>query len=272
MKKQDYLSEKGHWDQLYQLASSKDTPEWKPVRYNDLSLEYTLLNEIDRYQPKTILEVGCGNSFWLPYLAKIRSLKVYGLEYSEVGCELAQKRLNAENIVGTIFCQDLFSAQSADIGQFDFVYSLGLVEHFSNLRDVIIQLMKFVKPGGVLFTEVPNLSSFHGILVRMYQPRLLEKHLIVDKNILHDSHTAVGLRRVRSSFVGLFSLGIVAWGTYQRCPKLDRIILPISRRISTRLDRILTRVGSFNGTRCFSPYIYAVGERPIDGMSGPKIE
>lgn len=272
MNNQVDLAKKEHWDRLYKQESGTVISGWKPKFYNDLSLEYIILKEIDRYRPKTILEVGCGNSRWLPYLAKNRPLKVFGMEYSEEGCELARRMLAENNVEGTIFCRDLFKAQPEDLGQYDFVYSLGLAEHFADLKDILFHLAKFVKPGGVLLTEIPNLSSFHGCLVRVYQPGLLEKHRIISQKDLHDAHFELGLRKVRSTYVGLFSLGIVAWGMYQRFPRLDAVILPLIRKLSSACDKVLRNLGIFYGTRCFSPYIYAIGEKPQDGKSAGSNE
>ena len=221
-----------------------------------------LLQEIDRYCPASILEVGCGNSKWLPYLAKKRSLSVFGLDYSEEGCELVRRLLKAEKIDGTIFCQDMFTAQPSDIGQFDFVYSLGVVEHFSDLKNALSQLMKFVKPGGVLLTEVPNMHSLHGLLVCLYQPELFAKHRLIGKKELHDAHTALGIKEVRSAFLGLFSMGIVAWGIYQRFTWLDKIVLPIVQRLSTICEIVLKKIRSFQGIYLLAPFIYAVGHKP----------
>lgn len=255
------LAEKEHWDAVYSKAETEIKPGWKPSSYELLCLENMLLKGIDRFNPESILEIGCGNSVWLPYLAKKRNLRVFGLDYSEEGCELARKRLAAENVDGTVFCGDLFKMDIEGIGQFDFVYSMGVVEHFPNLGNVLSRLLKFVKPGGVLLTEVPNLYSLHGVMTFLYQPELFRKHRILKRLDLLSAYNKAGLSETECGYVGIFSLGIVAWGTYQRFPLLDKILLPIIDKLANRIKYSLDSPKKYNGSFAFAPYLYAVGKK-----------
>ncbi len=254
------LAGKKHWDLVYSVYDG-GASGWRPMSYDELSLERMLLNEIDRCRPKTVLEVGCGNSTWLPYLAKKRGLKVFGIDYSEEGCKLARDRLEAVNVKGIIFHKDIFSADATKIGRFDFVFSLGVVEHFTVLEDVIACLLKFVKPGGLLLTEVPNLFSIHGILSWIYQPAQLAKHKIITKGEMDSAYRNVFLENINSSYLGMSSFNIVAWGMNQRFPSADIVLLPIVRRIIFFSDFILTRLKIFRGIPFFSPFLYAVGTK-----------
>lgn len=257
------LADKSHWDKVYHQATMRIEPGWKPVSYDSLCIEHILLTEIDRYRPETILEVGCGNSTWLPYLARKRNLKVAGMDYSEEGCELARGRLIAEDVSGDIYCKDLFKTGTDEVGQYDFVYSLGVVEHFLNLEDSLSHLIQFVKPGGVLLTEVPNLYSIHGILSWVYQPRQLAKHEIVKKNKLEQAYNKLAFSNIHASYVGLFTLNIVAWGIEQRFPTVDRFVLPVVRNMIWIFDEIIRRIRTFKGISWFSPFLYVVGTRSL---------
>jgi SAM-dependent methyltransferase len=220
------------------------------------------LKGIDRFNPKSVLEVGCGNSVWLPYLAKKRNLRVFGLDYSEEGCELARIRLATEKVVGTVFCGDLFSPDIKGIGQFDFVYSIGVVEHFSDLENVLSNLLKFVKPGGVLLTEVPNLYSVHGIMTFLYQPELFRKHRILKKKELQAAYSNAGLSATECNYAGVFSLGIVSWGIYQRFPSLDKKIVPLIKKIQDKINPYLIKAKKYDGAFVLAPFLYAVGKKP----------
>lgn len=259
--KQRALAQKNHWDALYKKAAYNIEQGWEPTSYQECCLEHMLLKEIDRFSPVSILEVGCGNSVWLPYLAKKRNLRVFGLDYSEEGCELARQRLSAEKMHGTVFCDNILNVDINKIGQFDFVFSLGVVEHFSDLEDVLSNLLKLVKPGGVLLTEVPNLHSLHGIMCYLYQPELLKKHRIIKRKDLLAAYIKAGLLDNESSFLGVFSLGIVAWGIDQRFPSLDKILLPVTSRFMSLTNRLLVSSKRFNGAFPFAPYLYAVGKK-----------
>ena len=261
MMSQKDLAEKKHWDFVYHETSVTIEAGWKPVGYDSLCIEHMLLSEIDRCRPETVLEVGCGNSTWLPYLARVRNLKVLGIDYSEEGCALARKRLIEENVEGKIYCGDLFKLNADDIGQFDFVYSLGVVEHFSDLENITLHLLKFVRPGGVLLTEVPNLYSFQGVVSYIYQPVLLKKHRVLRREHLLSSYKNAGCLETECNYLGLFSLNITAWGMYQRFPSLDRLVLPIMHKLTNMIDSLLISLKKYNGSCAFSPFIYVVGKK-----------
>src|SRR5947209_14244906 len=146
---QSDIAGKEHWDGIYE-AKDAARAQWSSYRYGERALEHALLGEIERARPRTLLEVGCGDSSWLPYLARKTGAGVTGMDYSEQGCELARRRLLASGVDGQIVCADLLKAEPETVGRFDFVYSLGLVEHFSDLEGILAALLKFVRPGGTL--------------------------------------------------------------------------------------------------------------------------
>lgn len=257
----DDLAGRSHWDGIYS-ASQGQLEKWRPTCYTDLCIEHFLVREIERIRPRSILEIGCGNSTWLPYLANRFGMQVAGMDYSEEGCQLARNNLRAASAEGVIYCGDLFQLDPATTGTFDLVYSLGVVEHFSDLDHALKCMAQFVTPGGTLLTEVPNLHSLHGIMAWLYQPDLLAKHRILQKNELLESYGRIGLQNPVSWHAGLFSPGIVAWGLEPRYPALDRMMLPLIKICSKIADRILRGIGTFKGTAALAPFICITGSRP----------
>ena len=254
------LAEKSYWDSVYNNAASEQNPGWIPTSYDELALEHMLTIEIDRFRPESILEVGCGNSVWLPYLAKKRGLRVFGLDYSEEGCELAKRNLKVDCVEGTIFCKDILQGTFEEIGQYDMVFTLGVVEHFTDLETVLSILLRLVKPGGLLLTEVPNIPSVHGILLWMYQPKILTMHKFVTKKKLIDTYKNLGIKNIRSHYLGVFSI-ILALGYGQRFPSADKIVLPVVRKVLQMNEKLMRKFNNFKGNRIFSPFIYIVGNR-----------
>ena len=141
------LAGRQYWEAVYRKGEAV-TGEWSPSSYDALVLERILLGECERSQAKAILEVGCGNSTWLPYLARKTGASVAGIDYAETGCQLARQRLEQAGLPGRIICADLFKVSAQEVGQFDLVYSLGLAEHFVDLPGVLAKLAEFVRPGG----------------------------------------------------------------------------------------------------------------------------
>ncbi len=261
---QEDLAQKSHWDNIYNDLKVPTYSNWHPSNYDSLALEHMLFTEIKRCRPQTVLEIGCGNSVWLPYLSRAANVRVSGIDYSEKGCELARRRLKLEGINGDIFCEDIFGIGPDDVGQYDLVFSLGVVEHFADLDRVLSKLMEFVKPGGVLLTEVPNLYfSIHGFLSWVWQPELLKKHELISRDRLIDAYSRAGAKNIRGYYLGILSLNIVAWEIYQRWPRLCSSLVPVIRKISSALDSGLVKMNKFDGARTLAPFIYVVGEKPF---------
>lgn len=252
-----------HWDSIYQRPVSNMKPGWTPKNYTELTLAHILLSEIERVKPKTVLEVGCGNSTWLPYIAKFTGASVAGIDYSEDGCNLARERLKVEQISADIHCLDIFDADATTLGQFDLVYSLGVVEHFSDLQAVLAALLQFVRPGGYLLSEIPNLRSAHGILSWIWQPQLLAMHMPLKKKDLIRSYHNLDLQDVRGHYRGVFSLNVINWKKYPRWPSVAAQLLPAIEKFVYYADRFFFRkIPIFWGIPFFAPYIYVVGQKP----------
>ena len=252
------LTGRGHWDRIYRRARPVGRG-WRPANYDAFVLERALMAEINRYQPNSVLEVGCGNSAWLPYLARNTGASVAGIDYSKPGCELVRKSLKTEGVNGHVYNADFLTASVERIGRYDFVFSLGVVEHFADLDRVLSRLLTFVNPGGVLWTEVPNLRSVHGLLSWAWNPKVLAKHRLVSKTELARAYRRLGLTDVRGSYCGLFSFNVVPWVIDPPIPAF----LPMIHRFNRWIDARLSRVNRFRGIQPFAPYICTVGRKPI---------
>lgn len=108
-------------------------------------------------------EVGCFPCRYLAHWAKRFDLEANGVDLtSEIGPHLLQW-LDSQGVrCGEIFQDDAFScaARLAQAGeQFDFVYSVGFLEHFVNYLDVVDLHDKLLCSGGLLVLACPN---FHG--------------------------------------------------------------------------------------------------------------
>jgi SAM-dependent methyltransferase len=258
---QQDIAGKEHWDNVYQ-TKDRGLVEWAPSIHGEDAIEHALVKEIERLRSRTLLEVGCGDSRWLPYLARKTGASVAGIDYSEEGCEMARRRLEAEKVEGRVVCADVLKVEPVTVGQFDFVFSLGLVEHFSDLEGILAALLKFVRPGGALFTEVPSLRSVHGLMMWLWQPKLLDKHEMISRRKMASAYEGLGLQDVHAQYLGLFSIGIVSWEIYPRWPRLVPLVVPHVYDFHRRLDPLLRRLGRFNGIAPLAPYVYAVGRKP----------
>jgi len=176
-----------------------------------------------------VLEVGCGGSVWLPYLADRHGAEVWGVDYSPAGVALARANLAAAGVAGTVVFGDAFDAPQVPRRSFDVVWSNGFVEHFADVAAAVAALACYLRPGGIMITLVPNLEGGVGWLHRVIDPEVYAAHVRVSPRLLDHAHRRAGLRGVAPArFFGVFSLGVV---NFTR----------LRRRLPARLDAVLWR-------------------------------
>jgi cyclopropane fatty-acyl-phospholipid synthase-like methyltransferase len=202
-----------YWEEVWKASNLQPAiiPESKSINnyFNHIAHNYfkEQLGNLAT-QDKKILEVGCGNSVWLPYFAKEFGMNITGLDYSEHGCAQERKILEREGITGEIICSDFFSPPENLIGSFDFVVSFGVIEHFTDTTGAIKQLSKFLKKGGLLITFVPNLTGLYGFLQKRFNRPVFDIHYPMDKEQLKSFTEKAGLQLINIQYAGVISLSL----------------------------------------------------------------
>lgn len=154
-----------------------------------------------------ILEIGCGRGLLLLELAKLGH-ECHGTERSE----LAARRARATGGIH-VYTKPLEECGFPE-GSFDFVILWHVLEHLTDPAQTLQLLAKILRPGGVLWLEVPNLSSWQAQVSGMNW-----FHLDAERHLFH--FTADGLQRllVRHRFQGFhqatFSLEQGPYGILQ---------------------------------------------------------
>jgi 2-polyprenyl-3-methyl-5-hydroxy-6-metoxy-1,4-benzoquinol methylase len=212
---------------------------------------------------KSIIEIGCGNSVWLPYLHKSFGLDVHGLDYSALGCEKTRTILKREGVTGRITEGDLFNPPIDLIGKFDFVISLGVVEHFTDTSGTLEKMKSFLKPGGIMITEIPNLTGLNGLLLKHTDIEIYNIHKPSNKQELSNYHSEAGMKILDSYYLDVASLLI----NYNSSPELRFLLLKkafvgfISRLLKiTWLWERITGI-SFPRTKFFSPFVFVYAQK-----------
>jgi 2-polyprenyl-3-methyl-5-hydroxy-6-metoxy-1,4-benzoquinol methylase len=154
---------------------------------------------------RRVLEIGCGRSRWLPCLAMSFGCRMTGIDIDAYAAELARANLAGAGVSGEILCRDAFDAKANEDlhGRYDLVYSMGLLEHFTDPAPCLAVLSRYLKPGGRLLTTVPNLQGVNGMLQRLVSRRRL-KHLVYDKQRLAEVHRDAGLEIISTGYVGFY--------------------------------------------------------------------
>lgn len=139
-----------------------------------------------------LLEVGCANSYFLPYFATEYGFSVTGLDYSEKGCEQAKAILARDGIDGNVVCSNMFSPPEPMKYAFDIVVSFGVIEHFKPTNHVLKALNGFLQPEGMIITVVPNMNGLVGFMQKKVNREIYDLHVPLTKQDLLLSHCESG--------------------------------------------------------------------------------
>jgi SAM-dependent methyltransferase len=151
-----------------------------------------------------VLEMGCGGSVWLPYLAKNFGCEVSGIDYLDRGCELARRNLNAVGVSGRILqadFNDLDSSMGLSLSNFDLVFSIGVVEHFADPAALIGRFAGCLNQGGKIITIIPNLTGIQGWWWRAFCPNVYKVHNVIRLGALVEAHVGNGLELLESGYM-----------------------------------------------------------------------
>jgi len=215
---------------------------------------------------KRILEIGCGDSGWLPYFAKRWGFAVSGLDYSPVGCERAADLARRAGVDAEITCADLFAPPAALENRFDAVISMGVVEHFQDTAGALRALARFLNEGGIMVTTVPNMAGIDGTLMKWINRPVYDMHVPLDAPALAAAHTKAGLDVVTNKYLLGLHLGIVnaaGLDPSKLTTKLRQLLvlgfIVFSRGVGN-VERVLRR--RLPVSRRFSPFVGVIARRP----------
>ncbi len=142
-----------------------------------------IVNLLSNINKPRIIEVGCGGARNALYLA-LHGFDVTCADYSQEALRLARTNFDAFGAKGSFLLDDLMDSIIPD-NNFDCVMSFGLLEHFSDLKPIIDNLTRIVKPGGIhIHLVIPKKFSTQTIFNILSFPVKLANNAIVRKQPL----------------------------------------------------------------------------------------
>lgn len=227
--------------------------------YVNLQLHAFFKNFLKDRKNFSVLEIGCANSIWPIYFHQYFNADVYGLDYSEVGCEKSRDLLKHYNVPGEIYCADLFSPPSELLQKFDLVVSFGVVEHFEETAHCLKSCAAFVKPGGLLLTLIPNMPSIIGLIQKFVDRVIYDIHMPLTKKKFIHAHKKAALILENCNYFMSMNLSVVNGRGFSN-HRLNSFLRHILSGIS-KVSWILEKYGFKIPTNPFtSPYIIAVAK------------
>lgn len=112
-----------------------------------------------------IIELGAGSGGDILYLTKLGA-KTTALDFSPKSISIINSRAKKENVKITSICQDCTKTNISN-NYFDLVYSVGLVEHFTNPLKTLKEQIRILKPGGYLIVDVPQKFNLYTLVKKI---------------------------------------------------------------------------------------------------------
>ncbi|HTB10811.1 MAG TPA: class I SAM-dependent methyltransferase [Bryobacteraceae bacterium] len=188
----DTVVEQAAYDQFYAKRSkyedSKNSTgsglnEWDAARLRTVA--DAIAQQIDGGNPR-ILDLGCANGGLLAAFKSKGFLDLTGVDPSET-CAAATREVHQINAVAA----SLYALP--DLGLFDVITLSHVLEHLEDLRGAARNFARLLRPGGMVYIEVPDAGRYSDYLIAPFQDFNTE-------HINHFSHRS--LRRLMST-VGL---------------------------------------------------------------------
>ncbi|MBU1727270.1 MAG: class I SAM-dependent methyltransferase [Candidatus Omnitrophica bacterium] len=146
-----------------------------------LDLFRTVLKKLSKkisYDSRKILDVGCGHGHFLK-LARDLGWNAKGVELSKTACAYAKE------IFGLDVVDKSVDRACLNENYFDTVTLWNVLDHLSSPLVQLKEIRRLLKPRGVLFIRVPNVS-FHLFVHKLFRllPQFLKTRLINDPSVI----------------------------------------------------------------------------------------
>ena len=165
------LTQEDHWENCWSSSISMRLPS--PFHVNNRNIQRLLKRHVG--PGKKILEIGCAPGKTLAWIASLGICEVAGLDYSQKGISNCQALFKALQLEGDLRCEDAFSTSFAQ-DSFDLVYSFGVIEHFTDSREIIFRHLLLARPGGKVLMVIPNFGGVQGRLFKRLAPDAAAMH------------------------------------------------------------------------------------------------
>lgn len=176
------LTDKFFWNDYWSNRPSYNNENFlqqeKDIIHNICNIfqKFRKRNNISKKKFLKVLEIGgAGNGKILKNIYFSGKYKITSIDYSKKGNKLLSSNFRINNIkFYKIINSNIFTYKTKQ--KYDFVYSLGFIEHFNKIEYVIKTHFKFLKNKGILVIGFPNFSNLNGFLLKILNNDLYNKH------------------------------------------------------------------------------------------------
>ena len=186
------LTDSGYWDSIWKKVKKLPAVNTK-TSFVDKQISTIIQKEIIDKPNVKICQLGCGTGKWLKFLVEniTKISEIWGLDFAPSAVELSIKNLKSTktNIPFHVISGDILSLPAPFNGKtFDFIFSIGVFEHFFNWEEVIKLSSLCLKPGGKMLTVIPNLEGLNGLIMKRFNPQSYARHIVISPEELERAY------------------------------------------------------------------------------------
>lgn len=116
---------------------------------------FQIVNQLLPRQKDRLLDVGCGNGYFI-FLVNNKFMKCYGVDVSPGRIQQAKEAADSEKYQFSSY--DIDEGLPFEDSFFDVVTCIAVLEHVFNPPNVLKEIWRVLKPGGVFILQVPNFA------------------------------------------------------------------------------------------------------------------
>jgi len=201
-----------------------------------------------------ILELGGGNSDWLSYFGEKYHCELWAVDYSEKGCELLWQRLKRKQLSCKIINKDFYDLNPSDIDKpIDILFSVGLLEHFSNRREIYELALRYLAKGGFFVAVVPNLNKLNLRWCLIVNPSLMNWHLRLRMSDIIRELRSHGFQDVQGAHIGGLRLFADS----------ENLFFSITKKSVNLAGEVISRIKDISSEK-ISPHFVVSGRRDYE--------
>ena len=197
-----------HWDNVHRSRPRMRLPSRLIVATKNIS---HLLKP--RIKPgMRVLEVGFAPGKQLAGVAARCRAEVSGIDYAEQGVATARELFAALGLKGDLRCESVFET-TFPADTFDLVYSIGVIEHFTDPRPIVAAHYRLIRRGGRCLILIPHYRGLYGRLQMRFDPPNIAIHNldIMEVGALKRLAADLGAAQVNTFPTGSLDASFISW-------------------------------------------------------------
>jgi len=148
------------------------TSRWLRTLHNLVPARFTYFDrEVPDWRGKAVLDVGCGGGFMAEALAQ-RGAGVIGVDPSHEAIEAARAHAGAQGLA-IDYSVGVGESLPVETGSIDIVVCVDVLEHVDDLDQVVSEVRRVLRPGGLFLFDTINATALARLCVVFFAERLL---------------------------------------------------------------------------------------------------